>query len=283
MIRRFENDVAVVTGAASGIGRALALRLSREGVALALADLNAAGLAETVRAASGQVAVSEHVVDVSDSARMKAFADQVLRHHGRVSILVNNAGTALHGLVEEVSLEDLQWLMGVNFWSMVFGVKNFLPVLRRQPRANIVNLSSIFGIIAPPGQAAYSASKFAVRGFTEALRHELAGTNVVVTSVHPGCVQTPIARHARLGAATPAAVREDSVATFERLARTTPEAAADRIVLGIKRGEPRILIGADAVQIDRIQRLFPTRYWRIVEPRLEKRAGRPLVRKPEQV
>jgi NAD(P)-dependent dehydrogenase (short-subunit alcohol dehydrogenase family) len=184
-------------------------------------------------------------------------------------LLINNAGVALLGDFQEVSLEDFRWLMEINFWGTVYGVKYFLPLLKREPRAHIVNLSSVFGIIAPAGQAAYSASKFAVRGFTEALRHELEGSNIGVSCVHPGGIRTPIARHARLGAATPAAKREESIARFERLARTPPEKAAGVILRGVERRSSRILIGADAYVIDTLQRLRPATYWRSLARKLE--------------
>jgi NAD(P)-dependent dehydrogenase (short-subunit alcohol dehydrogenase family) len=202
-MRALAGTVAVVTGAASGIGRALALRLAQEGCMLALGDLDDAGLADSAAAARAiGVRVSTHQVDVSDPMAMEEFRDAVLREHGRVTLLVNNAGVAMIGTVTELGLDDIAWLMGINFWGVVHGVKVFLPVLQQQYDAHIVNLSSIFGIVAPPGQAAYAASKFAVRGFSEALRHELAaaGSTVKVSVVHPGGIATPIAANARAAA-----------------------------------------------------------------------------------
>src|SRR5262249_43212264 len=160
-----------------------------------------------------------------------------------------------------------------NFWGTVYGVKYFLPMLKREPRAHIVNLSSVFGIIAPAGQIPYAASKFAVRGFTEALRHELAGGPIAVSCVHPGGIRRPIARHSRLGAQTPAAKREENIARFERLARTSPEKAAAVILRGVERRSPRILIGVDAYQIDFLQRLRPATYWKAMMRMLEDRGG----------
>ena len=176
--------------------------------------------------------------------------------------LINNAGVSLHGDFDEVSLDDFRWVMDINFWGTVYGVKYFLPLLKREPRAHLVNISSVFGIIAPAGQVPYAASKFAVRGFTEALRHELEGSAIGVSCVHPGGIQTPSARRSRLGAATPAAKREENIARFERLARTPPEKAAAVILRGVERRSPRILIGADAYQIDIFQRLRPATYWK---------------------
>jgi NAD(P)-dependent dehydrogenase (short-subunit alcohol dehydrogenase family) len=264
------NGVAVVTGAGSGIGRALAQRLAAAGSALALADLDEAGLQQTLQSlAKSSAVVTTHVVDVAKEESVKSFAADVNSRHGRVTLLINNAGVALHGDFEEISLDDLRWLMDINFWGTVYGVRYFLPLLKREPRAHIVNLSSVFGLIAPAGQAAYSASKFAVRGFTEALRHELAPTNVCVSCVHPGGIRTPIAQHARLGASTPASRREASISRFQKLARTPPETAAAVILRGVERRQPRILIGMDAYQIDVLQRLRPATYWKSLARKLK--------------
>src|SRR5215831_19011638 len=204
------SGVAVVTGAGSGIGRALAQRLAAAGSALAIADIDEAALQPTGQSlAKSSALVTTHVVDVAKEEHVKSFAADVSARHGRVTLLINNAGVALHGNFEEISLDDLRWLMDINFWGAVYGVKYFLPLLRREPRAHIVNVSSVFGLIAPAGQAAYSASKFAVRGFTEALRHELAHSNVCVSCVHPGGIRTSIAKRARVGAATSATRREE--------------------------------------------------------------------------
>jgi len=264
------SGVAVVTGAGSGIGRALAQRLAAAGSALAIADIDEAALQPTGQSlAKSSALVTTHVVDVAKEEHVKSFAADVSARHGRVTLLINNAGVALHGNFEEISLDDLRWLMDINFWGAVYGVKYFLPLLRREPRAHIVNLSSVFGLIAPAGQAAYSASKFAVRGFTEALRHELGSSNICVSCVHPGGIRTTIARHARLGAGTPATRREESIARFEKLARTPPETAAQVILRGVERREPRILIGMDAYQIDVLQRLRPATYWKSLARKLK--------------
>ncbi len=265
------ESVVVVTGAASGIGRALALRLAREGIArLAISDVNAEGLDETSRliaAAALAISpfVSTHVVDVADFDQMQRFAGDVVAAHGRVTHLINNAGVSLAGTVEEVSIADIQWLMDINFWGTVYGVKLFLPVLRAQPASHIVNVSSVFGIIAPPGNAAYSASKFAVRGFTEALRHELAETNIAVSCVHPGGVATNIARSSRVGAGADPAVKEKTTALHARASRTTADAAAETIVRGIKRRSKRILVGTDARIIDVLQRTAPLGYFSLMD------------------
>ena len=262
------ESVAVVTGAASGIGRALAVRLAGENVAaIAISDVDGKRLDETaqmIEAAGGRV--STHIVNVADYSEMENFARSVIERHGRATHIVNNAGVSLFGDVEEVSFEDIEWLMSINFWGVVYGTKLFLPILREQKSAHIINVSSVFGFIAPPGNAAYAASKFAVRGFTEALRHELAGSNVAVSLVHPGGIRTNIANNGKLGASAGEEERRKTVNMFnEHLTPTLPENAADVIVRGIKRREPRILIGADARQISFFSRLFPRSYLKVMD------------------
>jgi NAD(P)-dependent dehydrogenase (short-subunit alcohol dehydrogenase family) len=256
-----------VTGAASGIGRALAVRLAQEGASLAIADVNASELDETVgmleRISGSRDKVSAHIVDVSDKERVAEFAREVVEAHGGAHMLINNAGVGLFGMAEQLSIEDIEWLMGVNFWGVVYGVKHFLPILRRQPQGHIVNISSVFGLVGPVGHSAYAASKFAVRGFTEALRHELAGGPVKVSVVHPGGVRTNIANNAKPGAGADRRAIEKERAIFNRAARTSPEAAAERIVRGVLRDEERILVGVDAWAIDRIQRWAPVKYWKL--------------------
>jgi NAD(P)-dependent dehydrogenase (short-subunit alcohol dehydrogenase family) len=261
------DSVAVITGAASGIGRALALRLAKEKIAgIAISDVKAQGLNETARMLDGAgVRVSAHVVNVADMEQMQEFADAVVAEHGRVTHLINNAGVSLFGTVEEVSVEDLRWLMDINFWGTVYGVKLFLPILREQPSAHIVNVSSVFGFIAPPGNAAYCASKFAVRGFTEALRHELADTNIAVSCVHPGGVATNIARDGKIGEHADAKTKEQFVRYHTKVSRTTPEGAAEIIVRGIKRRTKRILVGADARLIEFVHRAAPVNYMSLMD------------------
>lgn len=262
-----KNSVIVITGAASGIGRALAIRFAKEGVAgIAISDWNETGLLET--AAEVQklgVPVSSHVTDVSKLDQVQQFADEVVERHGRVTHLINNAGVGLFGTFEQVAIADIEWLMGVNFWGVVYGCKVFLPTLLKQDEAHILNISSVFGFIAPDEQTAYCASKFAVRGFTESLRHEYRDSNLHVACVHPGGILTDIARNSKLGANTPEEWKQQGAKFFDRVARTTPEAAAETILDGIKRKNPRILIGNDAKQISLISRLFPTRYLSVIE------------------
>ena len=269
------GGVAVITGAAGGIGAALAQALAARGCDLALADMNATGLAATAeRAAAQGVRVSRHVLDVADADAVAALPQAVLAGHGRVNILVNNAGVALGGRFEQVALADIEWLFSVNFWGVVRMTHAFLPLLRREPAAQLVTLSSAFGLIAPPGQVAYAASKFAVRGFSEALRHELAGSPVGVTVVHPGGVRTGIAVNARRAGMSNAEVAADAK-RWEHLLRLDPAEAAARIAQGIERREKRVLVGRDARQIALVARLFPVNYW----PVLLRLAGRKL-RKP---
>jgi short-subunit dehydrogenase len=262
-----KESIAVLTGAGSGIGRSLALRLAAEPVAgLALADLNMEGLKETARMLEDTgVRVSTHVLNVANLSEMEEFVTRVVAEHGRVTHLINNAGVSLFGTVEEVSIEDLQWLMNINFWGTVYGVKLFLPILRAQPSAHIINVSSVFGLVAPPGNAAYSASKFAVRGFTESLRHELVDTNIAVSCVHPGGVATNIARSGRLGAQADEGAKEESVKYHTKVSRTTSDEAARQIIRGIKRRAKRILVGADARIIDMVHRAAPENYMSVMD------------------
>jgi NAD(P)-dependent dehydrogenase (short-subunit alcohol dehydrogenase family) len=268
------HTVAVITGAASGIGRATALRLAQAGAALAISDVNAQGLAATAQAARAfGVKVTEHVLDVADKEAMQNFAAEVQAQHGQASILLNNAGVAILGTAEELSLEDYEWLIGINFWGVIYGTKCFLPLLKQQPEAYILNISSIFGIIAPTGQSAYCAAKFGVRGFTESLRHELKNTNIHVATIHPGGIKTNIAAQAKLGAGANPAEHADTASRFDNVARTTPEQAAERIVRGILRNEHRILIGTDAKILALLQRLVPVNYWRVIGPWFDKQLG----------
>ncbi len=262
----FEGSAAAITGAASGIGRALALQLAARGCDLALADLDQDGLESVSReisAAHGR-RVSVRRVDVADPRQIQEFAAAACAEFPALNLLFNNAGVALLGQFDEFDEAQMTWLMDINFWGVVRGTRAFLPHLQGRPQAHIVNISSIFGIIAPAGQSAYCSSKFAVRGFSESLRHELAMNKspVRLSVVHPGGVKTNIARRARSGSQLRESVSmQDLGDRFERLARTTPEAAALRIILGIERNQPRILIGGDARLLDIIQRFKPATYW----------------------
>lgn len=260
-----KNRVAVITGAGSGIGRATALSLARRGCHVALADIDEAGLAEThAQALRLGAHASKHRLDVADRAAVAALPADVLKAHDRVDLLVNNAGVALGGRFEEVSEADFDWLMEINFHAVVRITRAFLPMLRTSDDARIVNISSVFGLIAPPGQCAYCASKFALRGFSNALRHELAGTHVGVSVVHPGGVATAIARNARVSAGASAEEKRRRLALAEKLLRLPPEEAGEMIVRGVEKRRARILVGRDAIFIALIERLFPVNYWSVL-------------------
>jgi short-subunit dehydrogenase len=266
---QFEGSAAAITGAASGIGRALALQLAARGCDVALADLDLVGLESVAKeiTALHPRRVTIRTVDVADPTQIQDFAAAAIGDFPSLNLLFNNAGVALLGQFDEFDQTQMAWLMDINFWGVVRGTRAFLAHLQSRPQAHIVNISSIFGIIAPAGQSAYAASKFAVRGFSEALRHELAmnKSSVRLSVVHPGGVKTNIARKARSGTQLRDSVSMHDVADrFERLARTTPTAAAQRIIRGIERNEPRILIGADAKSLDIIQRLRPATYWALL-------------------
>jgi short-subunit dehydrogenase len=245
----------------------LAVRLAQENIAgVAISDVNIDGLAETAATVEQTgVPVSTHHTDVSDLKQVQQLADDVIAKHGRVTHLINNAGVGVVGTFEQLSIEDFEWLMGINFWGVVYGCKVFLPLIKQQPIGHIVNVSSVFGFIAPEEQSAYCSSKFAVRGFTESLRHELAGTSVSVSCVHPGGIKTNIVRNARLGADASEEWKQQGAKFFDKVAKTSPETAADVIVKGIRERDPRILIGKDAFVISILSRLFPKGYLRIME------------------
>ncbi len=261
------ESVAVITGAASGIGRALAVRLATEEIAgIAIADIDGPGLDETAELVGRRgMNVSKHILDVSDREAVERFKSDVVEHHGRATHLVNNAGVGVIGTFDQLSIEDFEWLIGINLWGVIYGCHAFLPVLKHQSSAHIVNVSSVFGLVGVPEQTAYTASKFAVRGFTESLRHELADTSVAVSCVHPGGIKTNIVRNARIGETTPKEWKNQGARFFDKVAHTTPDEAAEVIVKGIKAKSPKILIGKDAKTINLVSRLFPTSYLGILE------------------
>lgn len=282
MALELKNGVAVVTGAASGIGRATALALAARGCHLALADVDGERLAEVADQARAQgVAVSATRVDLAQPDATAQLLADVQAAHGRASILVNNAGVAVGGRFQQVEEADFDWLMSVNFGAVVRLTRAFLPLLQREQAAQLVNVSSIFGIIAPPGQTAYCASKFAVRGFSESLRHELEtdGSPVRVTVVHPGGVRTRIAENARSPRSATAAELAQAKETWQRVLTLPAEDAAARILRGICAREPRVLVGDDARRAALVQRLFPVRYWALVARNLMRRSGAAAVKR----
>jgi NAD(P)-dependent dehydrogenase (short-subunit alcohol dehydrogenase family) len=271
-VLKLKGRTAVITGAAGGIGRAIAVSLARRGCHLALADIDDGALAHTaaeiwgiqaqIKKLHGSIIrISQHHLDVADRAAVAALPAQVMAEHDGVDILVNNAGVALGGTFLEVAESDFDWLFGINFWGVVQMTRAFLPLLQKSEEARLVNISSLFGLIAPPGQTAYCASKFAVRGFSEALRHELAGTRIGVTIVHPGGVATSIAKNARL----PGSLSEEELAKrrkfFDSVLTMPPEIAGEIIVRGVENRKPRILVGRDAKYAALVERLMPVTYW----------------------
>lgn len=270
-MKSFENKVAAITGAGSGIGRALAYALARQGCGLALSDVNAAGLLETAEQARKLgVRVEHSVVNVVDRQAMQEWADDVVKSFGQVNAVFNNAGVAQGGTVEANEYSDYEWIMNINFWGVINGTKAFLPHIKASGVGHIVNVSSIFGIFAQPGMSAYNASKFAVRGFTESLRQELdmANCGVSASCVHPGGIKTNIAKTARMNTSMESLTGQETEQArqqfHDQFLRTTPQQAAKVIIKGVLANKRRILIGGDAHAMDLMQRLMPALYQRVV-------------------
>ena len=267
-MENFESKVAAITGAGSGIGRALAVELAKRGAHLALSDVDEDGLAETVAMCEGYgVKVTSDRVDVADRDAVFAWADSVEDAHGKVNLIFNNAGVALGATVEGMRDEDFRWLIDINFWGVVHGTRAFLPHLKAAGEGHIVNLSSVFGLAGIPSQSAYNAAKFAVRGFTESLRQELdiLRCGVSVTSVHPGGIKTNIARAARTDPSIASlGIDPASAATrFERGFMTSPDSAARTILRAVEKDRRRVLVGPDAHVLDWMVRLLPSLYQRV--------------------
>ncbi len=268
-MKSFDGRVAAITGASSGIGRALANDLARRGCHLALSDIDEVGLAETVAQCEGAgVKVTSQRLDVADRDAMFAWADQVVQEHGKVNLIFNNAGVALGATIDAMSYDDFEWLMNINFWGVVHGTKAFLPHLKASGEGHVVNLSSVFGLLSIPSQSAYNAAKFGVRGFTDALRMELEMEKggVSCTTIHPGGIKTNIVRNARMDASvldlagSADAAKDD----FDKIAMTSPEKAARQILTAVERNRRRALIGPDAKLIDLAARLPAGIYQRVL-------------------
>lgn len=264
-MKNFNNKVAAITGAGSGIGQQLAVWLAKQGCHLSLSDVNEAGLAKTAELVKdSNVRVTTQKVDVSDREAMKAWAESTVKDHGSVNLIFNNAGVALGSTVEGASYEELEWIVGINFWGVVYGTKEFLPYLKKTGDGHIVNISSLFGLTAQPTQSAYNATKFAVRGFTESLRQELDLQNCGVSSlcVHPGGIRTNIANAAKVNESlrTLGMHPEKSLSSFNKLLRIPPEEAARQILNAVLKDKRRLLIGNDAKFLDALQRIMPAKY-----------------------
>ncbi|MBE2166372.1 SDR family oxidoreductase [Acinetobacter oleivorans] len=267
-MKSFKNKVAAVTGAGSGIGQAIAIALAKQGCHLALSDISEVGLAKTVELLTPySVKVTTQKVDVAKRDEVATWAKAVVDEHGQVNLIFNNAGVAIGSTAEGVSYEDLEWLIGINFWGVVYGTKEFLPYLKQSGDGHIINISSMFGLTAQPTQSAYNASKFAVRGFTESLRQELDLQNagVSATCVHPGGIRTNIAKAARMNNSIQSLGMDPlkSQDAFDKLLRTPAEDAAQQILEAVRKDRRRLLIGADAKAVDVIQRILPQGYQKI--------------------
>ena len=270
-MKDFKNKVAAITGAASGMGRTLAVELAKRGCHLALSDVNETELVKTAELAGRHgVKVTITRLDVADKEAVYAWADQVARDHGKVNLIFNNAGVALTAPLEHVKHSDFEWIVGINFWGVVYGTQAFLPHLKASGEGHVINTSSLFGLMAVPTQGCYNATKFAVRGFTESLRQELdmADCGVSASCVHPGGIKTNIAKTARMNDSLSKVTGQDADKARQQfndqLLRTTPEKAAQVIINGVLANKRRILIGPDAFALDGMQRLWPAFYQRLV-------------------
>ncbi|PID77758.1 MAG: acetoin dehydrogenase [Deltaproteobacteria bacterium] len=267
-MKNLKNKVAAITGAGSGIGRATAINLASKGCHLALCDLDEKGLGETKEMAEKSgVKVTSQLLDVSQHEKIYEFADNVVNDHSKVNIIINNAGVSLTAKVSEMEMDDFKWIMDINFWGVIYGTKAFLPKIEQAGEGHIVNISSLFGLLGMPTQSAYNASKFAVRGFTEALSMELKiyGIPIGVTSVHPGGIKTNIVKNSKVTTNEGIfANKEKAAKTVEKNFMTTPDQAAEKIVAGIIKNKKRVLIGRDALSLDLMQRIMPCGYQKFI-------------------
>jgi len=267
-MKNFNNKVAAITGAGSGIGQQLAVLLAKQGCHLALSDVNEQGLLKTLELIKDTgVRATLDKVNVANLEEVRAWAEKVEQDHGSINMIFNNAGVALGSTVEGASYDELEWIVGINFWGVVYGTKEFLPRIKKTGDGHVVNISSLFGLTAQPTQSAYNATKFAVRGFTESLRQELDIENCGVSAlgVHPGGIRTNIANAAKMNDSLRALGMspEKSARSFNKLLRCPPEEAARQILEAIQKDKRRLLIGNDAKAIDLIQRILPTGYQKV--------------------
>lgn len=270
-MKELQGKVVVVTGAGSGIGRALAFALSKEKAVLALADIDPDGLQATQREIGANTGRESRIypVDVAKREQVSEFAQKVNRDFGKVDLVINNAGVSSSGRVHELTYDTLEWTININLWGVIHGTKAFLPHLMERPEAGIVNISSVYGLLGIAGQAAYCTSKFAVRGFTESLRQELSNTNIFVTLVFPGGIKTNIAKNSRTDYSVDEETYRKGLQQFETMLKTSPEEAAQAIINGIKHKSPRVLIGKDARQIDFLARFNPNSYDKVIAKHMQ--------------
>lgn len=267
-VTSFDNKVAAITGAGSGMGRALALVLASRNCHVAISDIDSTGLEETrkIVESATSVTVSSHELDVSNRQQVEQFANDVVERHGKVNMIFNNAGVSVSDTAEHMPYEDMEWLMNINFWGVVHGCKSFLPYFHDVDEAHIINTSSIFGVIAVPSQSAYNASKFAVRGYSYSLRQELMETNIAVSCVQPGGVKTNIVKSSRyVPQDNEAPTKEEFVSQFEEIANLTSEQAAQQILKGVQANKAQILVGRDAKVAAVIERIAPTGYFKLIK------------------
>lgn len=290
-MKSFNGKVAAITGAASGMGRTLAIQLAKEGCHVSISDVDTKGLAETaklVKAANPNIKITSQQLDVSNRDAVYAWADQTAKDHGKVNLIFNNAGVAYATPIEHIDYDKFEWIMGINFWGVVYGTKAFLPHLKASGEGHIVNTSSVFGLCAQPTQSTYNATKFAVRGFTESLRQELDMMNcgVSATSVHPGGIKTAIARKS---VASPEIEEftgtdpESGKDLFEKMFITSATKAADIILKAVKKDKRRVLVGPDAVAIDTMVRTLPELYQTIIVGQMKKMRSKQIARRKSVV
>ncbi len=258
-MKKLKGKVAAVTGAGSGIGRALAANLVKSGCNVAISDVNEDTLQETKEIiGNSDVRVSTHVVDVANREQVSRYADEVVKQHGQVDVIINNAGVSVSNTFEDISYEDFEWVININLWGVIYGTKAFLPYLKMQPEGHIVNISSMNGMIPFPGSSPYATSKFAVRGFNKVLMQELRGSSIGITSVHPGIIRTNITRNSRFYKTTkPGKTHEDAIEIFDKVTMMSADRAARIIISGIRRNKKRLMVGFDARLVDLMARMFP--------------------------